>query len=173
FWGLPWTPRLVLLTNFIYWKGETYFIEGSRSHGLLRERLPIIEGGVSCSRTRPIGDAVVDLRLLHEPASTGARLIGYVREPQRFVGGLVPPVPPKPAAGAKISVTGPAGARIIMTDASGVYEADDLPPGDYTLQLLAPNGHLEGRAQQISQAKVCLDDRGPVEQNFELTSAEP
>ena len=173
FWGLPWTPRLVLLTNFIYWKGETYFVDGERSRGLLRERLPIIQGGVSCSRTRPVRDAVVDLRLLHEPASTGARLIGYVREPQKFVGGLVPPVPPKPAAGAKISVTGPAGARIIMTDASGVYEADDLPPGDYTLQLLAPNGHLEGRAQQISQAKVCLDDRGPVEQNFELTSAEP
>jgi hypothetical protein len=174
FWGLPsWTPRLVLLTNFIYWKGETYFIDGSRGRGLLSERLPIVEGGVSCSRTLPVSEAIVDLRLLHQQASTGTRLIGYVREPEKFVSGLVPPVPPKLAAGAKISVTGPTGTRIVATDASGVYEVDDLPPGDYTLQLLAPNGHLDGRAQQISQAKVRLDDRGPVEQNFVLTSAEP
>src|SRR5207253_9533879 len=36
FWGLPsWVPHLVLLTNFIYWTGETYFIDGSHEIGLL------------------------------------------------------------------------------------------------------------------------------------------
>ncbi|MGA8433179.1 MAG: carboxypeptidase-like regulatory domain-containing protein [Candidatus Sulfotelmatobacter sp.] len=174
FWGLPfWTPRLVLLTNFVYWKDETYFVDGSRGHGLLSERLPIVEAGLCGGRTRPVRDAIVDLRLLHERAATGTRLIGYVREPEKFVHGLVPPVPPKLAVGAKISITGPSGTRIITTDPSGVYEVDGLPPGDYTLQLLAPNGHLEYRARQISQAKVRLDDRGPVEQNFALTAAEP
>ena len=173
FWGLPsWTPRLVLLTNFVYWKGETYFVDGSRGRGLLTERLPIVEGGLCGGRTRPIGDAIVDLRLLHEPSSTGTRLIGYVREPEKFVGGLVPPVPFKLATGAKISVTGPAGTRVITTDPSGVYEMDDLPLGDYTLQLLAPDGHLEGRPKRLSQAKVRLDDRGPVEQDFVLTLSE-
>jgi hypothetical protein len=170
FWGLPfWTPRLVLLTNFIYWKGETYFVDGSRGHGLLSERLPIIEGGVSCSRTRPVSEAVVDLRLLHEPASTGTRLIGYVREPQKFVGGLVPPVSLKPAAGAKINVAGPAGKRVITTDASGVYEVDDLPAGDYTLQLVVPENQIVGFFKnEEAPANVHLDDRGLVEHNFEL-----
>jgi hypothetical protein len=170
FWGLPsWTPRLVLLTNFIYWKGETYFVDGSRGHGLLSERLPIIEGGVSCSRTRPVSDAVVDLRLLHEQASTGTRLVGYVREPQKFVGGLVPPVPLKPAAGAKINVAGPAGSRVITTDASGIYEVDDLPAGDYTAQLVVPENQIVGFFKnEEAPANVHLDDRGLVEHNFEL-----
>jgi len=169
FWGLPWTPRLVLLTNNIYWKGETYFVDGGRSRGLLRERLPIIEGGVSCSRTRPVSDAVVDLRLLHEPAATGTRLIGYVREPEKFVSGLVPPVPLKPAVGAKINVAGPAGTRVITTDASGVYQVDDLPAGDYTVQLIVPENQIVGFFKnEEAPAKVHLDDRSLAEHNFEL-----
>jgi hypothetical protein len=170
FWGLPlWTPRLVLLTNFVYWKGETYFIDGSRGHGLLTERLPIVEGGLCGGRTRPVSDAIVDLRLLHAQSATGTRLIGYVREPAKFVGGLAPPVPLKLAAGAKIRVTGPAGTRIVTTDPSGVYEVDDLPPSDYTLQLLVPDGQIDGFfSGEESPAKVHLDGRGPVEQNFEL-----
>jgi hypothetical protein len=170
FWGLPsWTPRLVLLTNFIYWKGETYFVDGSRGHGLLSERLPIVEGGLCGGRTRPVSDAIVDLRLLHQPASTGTRLIGCVREPGKFVSGLAPPVPPKLAAGSKISVTGAAGTRIMTTDLSGVYEVDDLPKGDYTLQLLVPDDQMVGFfAGEESPAKVHLHGRDPVELNFDV-----
>ena len=105
FWGLPsWAPRLVLLTDYIYWKGETYFIDGGRANGLLTQFLPIVGAGVNCSRTRPASDAVVELRALREaPSASGRRLIGYVRQPEEFVGGLVPPIPPKPAVGARIS----------------------------------------------------------------------
>lgn len=170
FWGLPsWTPRLVLLTNFVYWQGETYFVDGSRGRGLLSERLPIVEGGLCGGRTRPVSDAIVDLRLLHEQGSTGTCLIGSVREPRKFSGGLSPPVPPRLTAGAKISVTGPTGTRILTTDASGVYEVNDLPAGDYTLQLLVPVDQIVGFFKSgESPVKVHLDGRGPVEQNFEV-----
>jgi len=87
FWGLPVRgPRLVLLTNFVYWKGETYFIDGIREARLLPTLLPVVGGGISCSRSRLVADAIVDLRLLHQPPSSGTRLIGYVRPPERFAG---------------------------------------------------------------------------------------
>jgi len=67
FWGLPsWGPHLVLLTNFIYRRGETYFIDGARENGLLTRALPIVEAGIGCSRSRLAQDAVVDLHLLRE-----------------------------------------------------------------------------------------------------------
>jgi hypothetical protein len=67
FWGIPSRgPYLVLLTNFIYRRGETYFIDGSRESGLLTRALPIVGAGIGCSRSRLAQDAVVDLRLLRE-----------------------------------------------------------------------------------------------------------
>jgi hypothetical protein len=67
FWGVPqrW-PHLVLMTNFVYSKGETYFIDGSREHGLLTKALPIVGARVNCSRSRPVKDAAVDLRVLRQ-----------------------------------------------------------------------------------------------------------
>jgi hypothetical protein len=67
FWGVPpWRPHLVLLTNFIYRKGETYFIDGTRENGLLTRALPIVEARIGCSRLRLAQDAEVDLHLLRE-----------------------------------------------------------------------------------------------------------
>ena len=92
FWGLPLWSRLVLLKNLIYWDDQTYFVDGSRDRGLLSRVLPIVDGRTNCSRTKPAQDALVDLRALREPPSaTGTRLLGYVREPETFVGGLAPP----------------------------------------------------------------------------------
>jgi hypothetical protein len=72
FWGLPsWGPHLVLLTNFIYWNGETYFIDGSHENGLLTWALPIVGAGISCSRSRPVQDAIIDLRVLREAPPAG------------------------------------------------------------------------------------------------------
>jgi hypothetical protein len=170
FWGLPSVgPRLVLLTNFIFWQDETYFIDGARAHGLLTRLLPIVEAG-PCTRTRPEHDAIVDLRVLRRPPSArGTHLIGFVRQPEAFVGGLAPPTPPNPSVGAKIRVTGPTGTRIATTDQSGVYQLDDLPPGDYTLQLLVPDNQLVGFFEgQESPAKVHLNSQALVEQNFHV-----
>jgi hypothetical protein len=69
FWGLPSWSRLVLLKNFIYRKNETYFVDGSRDRGLLSRELPIVDGRTNCSRTKPVQDAIVDLRALREAPS--------------------------------------------------------------------------------------------------------
>jgi len=126
FWGVPshW-PHLVLMTNFIYWKGETYFIDGSRENGLITRMLPIVGARISCSRSRPAQDAIVDLRMLREtPPAGGARLIGYVRKPEVFTGVFGRPTVPNFAAAAKIDVTGPAGTKTITTDPAGIYQVD-------------------------------------------------
>lgn len=170
FWGLPtWAPRLVLLTNYIYWKGGTYFVDGTRAHGLLAHMLPIVEGG-PCARTRPEHDAIVDVSVLRKPPSaSGARVVGFVREPEVFVGGLAPPTPPHPYAGARISVTGPTSTSFVTTDRRGVYELDDLPPGDYTLQLLAPENQLVGYfGDENMPDKVHVKPGDLVEANFSL-----
>jgi hypothetical protein len=171
FWGLPkWTPHLVLLTHFVYWKGETYFVDGDRARGWLTNMLPIVDAELGCSRTRPAQEAIVDLRVLREaPSATGTRLIGYVRQPQTFVGGLAPPSPPKFAPGARISVTGPTGTSIVTTDHSGIYQLDNLPQGGYTLQLLTAEDQVVGFFKsEEGPAKVHLDTPGPIEHNFEV-----
>ena len=171
FWGLPsWGPHLVLLTNFIYWKGETYFIDGSHENGLLTWALPIVGAGISCSRSRPVQDALIDLRVLREaPPTGGTQLIGYVRPPEVFRGGLAPPAPRSFLAGARIDVTGTNGTKKISTDETGIYQLDGLPPGDYTLQLAIPQNQVAGFFDgEVSPAKVHLNSGGLVEHNFDL-----
>jgi hypothetical protein len=136
FWGLPaaW-PRFVLLTNNIFWEGETYLIDGSRPHGLLTEFLPIIEA-VPCSRTRSVVDATVDLRLLHErPIRRGARIMGVVQHSEPFRQWPSPPVAHTPLAGARVDLMGSSGTTVVTTDQAGIYEIDDLQPDNYTLKV--------------------------------------
>ena len=169
FWGLPSWSRLVLLTNFIYWKDTTYFVDGSRGRGLLTRLLPIVEGGISCSRTKPVQDAIVDLRALHGSPKAGTRLLGYVREPETFVRGLAPPTPSNFAKGVNISVTGKSGTQTTTTDETGIYQVDGLSPGDCTLQLLIPDNKIAGFWERDSApATVKLTDQTPVERNFDL-----
>jgi hypothetical protein len=170
FWGMPRWTRLVLLTNYVYWQGETYFVDGRRVGGLLTRFLPIVEGGIGCSRTKPIEHAIVDVRLLRRPPPPGAtRLVGYVRGPEVFTAALVRPTRPASIAGATIEVTGPAGTRSITTDGAGVYELDGLAPGDYTLHLATPDTQTVGSfADDGSPARIRLDYGGVVETNFEV-----
>jgi len=145
FWGVPpWAPRLVLLTSGIFWKGETYLVDGRRAWGLLTRFLPVVYVGV-CTRTRPVADAPVDLRVLrHPPSLSSAHLIGYVERPKPFVDELTPPTRPTPLAFARLTLSGPDGTRSITTDESGVYQVDGLPAGDYTLQLHLPDNQVVG-----------------------------
>lgn len=145
FWGLPSWSRLVLLTDYVYWQGETYFLDGRRADGLLTRMLPIVGGGINCSRTRPEQDAVVDLMVLRKPHSTSSgRIVGFARKPEGFVGGFAPPSPHRPYANARITVRGPIGTTVVTTDQRGTYELDDLPSGDYTVQLAVPDNQLVG-----------------------------
>jgi hypothetical protein len=169
FWGLSsWQPRLVLLTDFAYWKGETYFIDGSRGRGLVTRFLPIVAAG-PCSRSKPIEDAIVDLRLLRGALSNdGTHLIGYVTKPKIFVPGFARQTPPEFAAGAKIAISGNNGAQTITTDASGVYQLDGLPPGDYTLRLEMPQDEFAGFFGDASPAKIHLKPGDLVVHNFDV-----
>jgi hypothetical protein len=170
FWGMPRWTRLVLLTNHIYWKGETYFVDGMRSYGMLASLLPIVEGGIHCSRTRPIQSAVADMRLLRNPPpANGTRVIGCVVAPRAFKSGMVRPVAPVFVAGARVNVTGKTFSRTVITDASGVYELDDLAPGEYTLDLPVPDTQAVGFFdQEGSPAHIVVQTGTPVERNFEV-----
>jgi hypothetical protein len=172
FWGMPsrW-PHLVLLTDFIYWQGETYFIDGWRKSGLFSQIVPIVGARISCSRSRPIGEAINDLRALEQPLPLGGtRIIGYVRKPEVFRSGLARPIPPPLLAGARIDIVGAAGTKTITTDESGVYQIDGLPPGDYSLQLAVPENQVvdsffDGEGSPV---EVHLDPGEVREHNFLL-----
>ncbi|HKV23049.1 MAG TPA: hypothetical protein VJN93_00520 [Candidatus Acidoferrum sp.] len=170
FWGVPqrW-PHLVLMTDFVFWKGETYFIDGSREHGLLSNALPIVGARVNCSRSRPVKDAVVDLRVLRQPPADVTRIIGYVRQPGPYGGFTTPPTTPKFLAGARVNASGPTGTISITTDASGIYQFDGLPAGDYTVQLTVPKSQVAGQPNlEASPAEVHLRTNGLVERNLDL-----
>ncbi len=170
FWGMPHWTRLVLLRNYLYWQGESYFIDGRRNAGLLTQFLPIVEGRIGCSRTRSIHYAKVDLRVLRNPLAAGTtRVMGYVEGPEKFVSVIDRPVRPNFIANAQIQVTGPGVHRTISTDSDGIYELDDLAAGDYTLDLQKPEtqevGFFNGEG---SPARIRIDRPGLVEKNFEL-----
>ncbi|HZS29108.1 MAG TPA: hypothetical protein VFB76_17915 [Candidatus Angelobacter sp.] len=75
FWGLPSYSRFVLLTDFVYQEDATYFIDGARERGLLIRKLPIVEGRVNCSRTKPVQDAIDDLRALRDASRPAVNMI--------------------------------------------------------------------------------------------------
>jgi hypothetical protein len=109
-----------------------------------------------------------------------------VRKPEVFVGGLVPPTPPHACANARITVTGPTGTSIVTTNQGGVYELDDVPPGDYTLRLLAPDNQLVGlfgdenvpdevhvKAGEVREASFSLFWNGRIEGKARDDSGKP
>lgn len=77
FWGLPPWSHLVLLTDYIYHKDATYFVDGSRGRGLLTRMLPIVEGRIGCSRTTLAQDAEADLRALHDASIPASNVIPH------------------------------------------------------------------------------------------------
>jgi hypothetical protein len=170
FWGMPRWTRLVLLTNYVYWEGETYFVDGYRFNGLLTQFLPIAEGGINCSRTKLAEEAIVDLRLLQKrPPEGSRRIVGYVRKSDNLSSALVRPAKPIFIAGAQINVIGPAGNTTVTTDSSGVYELDDPTPGAYTLQLSGQESIGEFVPwQRGALREFHLGSAGVVEQNFWL-----
>jgi hypothetical protein len=153
FWGLPsaW-PRFVLLTNGIFWEGETYLIDGRREHGLLTQFLPVIAAG-PCSRTRSVVDATIDLRVLREKSKpAGTRVVGLIQKPEPFRRWPSPSAPHIPFAGAKIHFVGSSGTTVVTADHDGIYEVDGLPPDDYTLTVELPD--TQTATEQLGRAKI-------------------
>lgn len=164
FWGWPpWAPPFVLITDSLFWEGETYFIDGSRANRLFPRLLPILEVG-PCARTGPLVDAKIEMRVLREGApARGVRIIGYVRKPEPFAGMFTPPNAHTPFAGAKISLTGSSGATIVITNQEGIYEVDGLPLDDYTLRLSLPDTQF---ARDREVKKKALVQNSMSEQDF-------
>jgi hypothetical protein len=160
FWGMPHWTRLVLLTNYVYWEGETYFVDGRRAEGLLTQFLPIVEGGISCSRTKPMQDAIVDLRLLRRPPLPGAtRVIGYVRGPEIFTPGIVRPRKPPSSQErhTRVRVTWADGTAVAGLHVCVAYEnTDDYESlaGKHCIKEADQNGLAVIRTYGGSQVRV-------------------
>jgi hypothetical protein len=175
FWGISsrW-PRLVLMTDDVYWRGETYFIDGSRERNLLDAVLPVVRGTFVCGRSQPVQDAVVDLHLLHQQPLKSAAIIGYVRQPGAQEYFMTPPGRPSYLGGARIDVAGPEGTTSVTTDGAGIYELDGLKAGDYKVQLHVPEGQVaglygvDGSLRDESVRKIQLKSDGLAECNFQL-----
>ena len=57
--------------------------------------------------------------------------------------------------GMRISIAGPSGTQIVTTDQSGIYQVDNLPPGDYTVQLLIPESMVEDFFNERDTRRRC------------------
>jgi hypothetical protein len=128
YWGLPWwSSQLVLLSDGAFEEGEEYFVDGDRS-SLISSFVPIVHLG-TCNRSGPLERADIDLRVLREgtPVS-GIRIIGrVVRQPLGQ--------PPEFAQGIRVEITGPRGTVVAISDERGIYDANGLPPGHYSLDV--------------------------------------
>jgi hypothetical protein len=129
FWGLPWwCQKFVLLWRPAQWRGETYFYDGGHPYGLLTQFLPIVVFE-SCSRTRLISDAEIDLRILKEgPSQTTGRIFGRAYRPNEVD-------PWQRRAGIKVTIAGTSGNIVTATDEQGFFDAPGLTPGDYSVQV--------------------------------------
>jgi hypothetical protein len=172
FWGLPpWEPHLVLITDGIFWEGETYFISGVRADGLLTRILPIVDTARCLGQACPVADAAIYLHLLHRQSSESeVNVIGYVQSPKRHLASER--VPEKegdpndvyhlvlnrarytPLGGARIKVVGPSGSTIVTADQDGIYEISGLPPDDYTLTLLDWHGNQIGTERRLQKSDL-------------------
>jgi hypothetical protein len=114
-------------------KFQRFFVEGNRSQGASTRFLPIIER-VECDRSRHLDDAMVELRTLRDGRpQTGVRIIGRVYSSWRDQ--------PRPLPGIEVQIKGPAGSMLAVTDSQGVYDVNDLPSGQYTVELSTTSAH--------------------------------
>jgi hypothetical protein len=165
FWGLRSSaPRFVFLTGAVFLEGQTYFVDGARASGLLTRFLPIVgTGPYGCSRTQPIIYAGLEMHILHQvKPPTGPRILGYARKYQPF-DQWAPPMPQTPVVGAQVSVAGSTGTTTVHTDQDGFYEADGLPPDDYTIKLALPDSQI---ARDGVVKKQRMVQNALIEQNF-------
>jgi hypothetical protein len=130
-----WPSNLILLRGYFLPAdvSRQYLVEGRRSGAAITRFLPVIVP-TACGHTALLENATVALRCLRDglPRS-GGRLIGMVHRALRESS--------NPVAGVKVRITGPAGSSILVTDAQGIYDVTGLPPGEYTIELGAPERH--------------------------------
>jgi hypothetical protein len=153
----PWSVAgLVVLRDFFRPtdRFERFFVEGSRSHGTFTRFLPIIER-VECGHSQRTSDAIVALRVLRDgPPPSGIRIIGRV-----YADRLKHHIP---SPGIEVLIKGPAGSRIVVTDAEGVYDVTGLSPGSYSVELSTKDWHpvcaLDLQKVPVGDCPLFLDE---------------
>jgi hypothetical protein len=104
--------------------GRTYYVEGRYANGWITRFLPIIDMS-HCSRSSPLDQAALDIRILREgPSQKGVRIVGQVRGSHNQL-----------RLGAKVVVAGPMGTEAVSTDSDGIFDLRDLAPGHYELRV--------------------------------------
>jgi Carboxypeptidase regulatory-like domain len=104
--------------------GRTYYVEGRFEDTWLSRFLPVVNIAF-CSRSGPVNEANLDLRILRESAPPdAARIVGEVRSKDNH-----------PKSGAKISIKEATGDVTVATDSEGIFELTGLPPGHYEVQV--------------------------------------
>jgi hypothetical protein len=129
YWGLPWWNQRFIVLPYIFFKpGEEYLIDGYVRPSLIGHLTNLMQ--VHCSRTAPVRDAQVDLRLLRDgPPKKGVRIIGRVLRSQP--GGDI-----QPASHVAVTLMEAAGPQIqVLTDEQGIYDAPGLPLGHYDVRV--------------------------------------
>jgi hypothetical protein len=138
YWGLPWWARQVVVVALEgevspLAGGEMYFVAARRRRGSVTRFLPLYD--TSCSRTRLLKDAEIDLRVIHDGVpKNGARVLGHT---VRSANSHEIPVP-----SIKVVLQGPTGEfATTISDQAGIYDLPDVPTGDSYLGYEA-NGKI-------------------------------
>jgi hypothetical protein len=137
YWGLPWWNHWIVAAPLprVFGNGQ-FLVEAERHDGLLSRLIPIPvylpRGG--CGQSGTVPHVQAQLRILREgKPKSGARIIGEVEgidSDMRFSGEV---------AGAEVVISGPEGDTHAITDESGVYDVNGLPPGRYRVRIFSPN----------------------------------
>jgi hypothetical protein len=128
FWGLAENTKFVVIAGWGWGhnpiSGNTYFVDGHRSSGLITRFLPIVEVS-HCGRSNPLDRAKLDLRILRTGSSQkGVRIVGQVNGMHNT---------PRPDL--RILVNGPVQKIETVTDKDGIFDLTDLEPGHYTVRV--------------------------------------
>jgi len=118
-----------------------------------------------CSRTRPLDEASEDLAYIRSlpSAPPGATIHGPVQGFRRTLeAGGVERL--GPLSGVRIELASDGVRQETQTDAFGEYRFEHLPPGKYSVQMLAPEGLAPARTEQ----QVEVFDKGCALVGFSL-----
>ncbi|HEU0176632.1 MAG TPA: carboxypeptidase-like regulatory domain-containing protein [Blastocatellia bacterium] len=146
--------------------GEHYLVYASRDRDPQKKGMLAT---ISCTRTRPLRDAGVDLEYIEglSKASPGGLVFGSVSKFNWPTANSAPGVS-VPLEGVKITIEGQGKSVTVMTDSDGKFRASSLPEGSYKVRVAPPEGLSAGRNKGSNESEVKVADRGCATVTFEL-----